>query len=971
VSTPQNRNCQLPSNAELPSPDTPNEGFCRAFRLACRGRGVRSKLAVVLLAVVAATSAHAATRYDPRLHFRTWRTPHFDIHAHQGEEALAARLSAIAEQVRGRLEPALGAPRGRVQVILVDQTDLANGWATPFPYDAIEITAVPPSPEELIGNTTDWLELAFTHEYTHILHLDRSRAFMNGVRHVFGRAPFVFSNTFLPIWQIEGLATYEESRQTGAGRIPAGDFRALVDAAARQHRFASIDRASGGLDDWPGGNAAYAYGAYFHQYLSDRYGPQRLDALADATAGRLPLFGAGAFRSVYGKPLGDLWREFETERVQQAATGGTTDSVARRLTHDGFVVDAPRVGADGRIYYRTSNADGFPALMALEGNAARRLAWRVLGDRTSVRGDWIVFDQLARVRSVALLSDLYALPRRGGSVVRLTNEARAAQPDLSPDGRRIACVVLRPGRRALALLDFDPAGPPRAPRVIVDDPASDFTGPRWSPDGTQIVAERRHDDAYELVLIDPATGGVRPIVSRHDARVVTPSWTADGSVVLFAAAPRDAVFNLFGIDVRSGVTLQITDSRTGATAPEVTPTGSIVYVGYSADGYDLYLLPAAGFHMAEPPPVADHEAARPVDASRPPPPVGTAEMAYAPLRTLPPTYWQPVAYTDAGETLVGAGTAMSDALGRHSYAASAAWSGARARPDWSVSYAYDRRRPTLFASYGDDTDPIQGGDQRTREVFAGALLPFRHVRWSQTLLAGFDAERDSAACTSQCRGETRDLRSVRGGWLFDGRRTFGYSISPEEGGVLELAVEGSRAGPGATAATGIVDARWFQRVLSRHTVLALRAAAAMSAGDARAQRIFSAAGPGASGPGFDFGRDSIGLLRGFDPEDVVGAHAAVVNADLRFPLRRVERGAGTWPIFVRSLHAAVFADAGNGWDAAFRAADLRTALGGELSSDTVLVYSFHLTIAGGAAWTHDPVAARDRASFFARFGYAF
>ena len=110
--------------------------------------------------------ARAADRYDPRLRFRTVRTAHFDIHAHQGEEALARRLAGIAERVRAKFEPVLGVPRGRVQVILVDQTDLSNGWATPAPYDAIEITAVPPSAESLIGNTDDWLELVFTHEYT-------------------------------------------------------------------------------------------------------------------------------------------------------------------------------------------------------------------------------------------------------------------------------------------------------------------------------------------------------------------------------------------------------------------------------------------------------------------------------------------------------------------------------------------------------------------------------------------------------------------------------------------------------------------------------------------------------------------------------------------------------------------------------------------------------------------------------------
>jgi hypothetical protein len=135
--------------------------------------------------------------------------------------------------------------------------------------------------------------------------------------------------------------------------------------------------------------------------------------------------------------------------------------------------------------------------------------------------------------------------------------------------------------------------------------------------------------------------------------------------------------------------------------------------------------------------------------------------------------------------------------------------------------------------------------------------------------------------------------------------------------------------------------------------------------------VFSAAGPGGAVPAFDFGRDTIGLLRGFDTEDVVGTRAAVVNVDLRVPLLRVQRGAGTLPVFVRALHGAAFVDAGNAWERTFRAADVRYATGGELSLDAVVLYSLRLTVAGGAAWTHDPVAGRDRAAAFARIGYAF
>jgi hemolysin activation/secretion protein len=240
-------------------------------------------------------------------------------------------------------------------------------------------------------------------------------------------------------------------------------------------------------------------------------------------------------------------------------------------------------------------------------------------------------------------------------------------------------------------------------------------------------------------------------------------------------------------------------------------------------------------------------------------------------------------------------------------------------------------------------------------------------------MGGFDASHDTAACSAPCRSARRDLRSARAGWSFDSRRVFARSVSAEEGVVVEAAVESSRKAFGSDADSGafVVDARAFQRVFSRHTVLALRLAGAGSTGDAAGQRVFSAAGSGAPSPSFDFGRDTIGLLRGFDPEDVIGTRAAVANVDLRVPLLRVQRGAGTLPIFLRSVHAAAFLDAGSAWQGRFRAADVRYAAGGELSLDAVGLYSLRFTLAGGVAWTHDPVAARDRVVPFARIGYAF
>jgi hypothetical protein len=528
---------------------------------------------------------------------------------------------------------------------------------------------------------------------------------------------------------------------------------------------------------------------------------------------------------------------------------------------------------------------------------------------------------------------------------------------------------------------FAPRGPRTVPRVLVDEPDADYAGPRWSPDGRRIVAERRRAGLYELVLVDPDTGAVTPLLARGDARLVTPSWTKDGAAVLFAADAGDEPFNIYAVDVRSGHVGRVTDSASGAQSPELMPDGSLVYVGYTPAGYDLFSLPPAMFR-ATPDASFDGSRLQAGDRVAAEEKIDADEMsglkagaAYSPLRTLVPTYWEPVIESDSGETLVGAATAMTDALGRHAYGVQAMWSGSRGRPDWSVSYAYDRWRPTVVLSYSDDTDPTRSGQVRSRELLAGMLLPFRRIRWSQTLMAGFDAETQTVTCAVACPllGARRDLRSIRGGWLYDSRRTFPYSISVEEGFAVEAAIDGSRRGLGSDgdATAAIFDARAFRRVGGTHAVLAVRLAAASGWGDAVARRVFSAAGPGPSAPSFDFGRDAIGLLRGFDPDDVVGPSAAVVNADLRVPLRRVQRGPGLWPVFVRSIHAAAFVDAGNVWNRAFRAADIRYAAGGEIATNVVIVHYVPLTIAGGVSWIHDPVARRDGAATFARLGYAF
>ena len=91
----------------------------------------------------------------------------------------------------------------------------------------------------------------------------------------------------------------------------------------------------------------------------------------------------------------------------------------------------------------------------------------------------------------------------------------------------------------------------------------------------------------------------------------------------------------------------------------------------------------------------------------------------------------------------------------------------------------------------------------------------------------------------------------------------------------------------------------------------------------------------------------------------------MVNVDYRLPLWRVGRGVGTIPVFLRTVHGAVFFDAGQAWSSGVRWDDARTSLGGELSADTVLGFALPLTFTGRrrrALRRHDRSVAASSAS---------
>ena len=79
-------------------------------------------------------------------------------------------------------------------------------------------------------------------------------------------------------------------------------------------------------------------------------------------------------------------------------------------------------------------------------------------------------------------------------------------------------------------------------------------------------------------------------------------------------------------------------------------------------------------------------------------------------------------------------------------------------------------------------------------------------------------------------------------------------------------------------------------------------------------------------------------LRGYPPNSFVGDTYQLFSAEYRAPLVWIERGYKTFPLYLRRLWGAAFADAGNAYQGTFRSGDLKYDVGAEMTLQFNLAY---------------------------------
>ncbi len=179
--------------------------------------------------------------------------------------------------------------------------------------------------------------------------------------------------------------------------------------------------------------------------------------------------------------------------------------------------------------------------------------------------------------------DVWVLEGAGSPRPLLRSTQNDRQPDLSPDGRRIAFCSDR-ASESLEVFVADADGSNAV--QLTDRLGREQCGPRWSPDGKRIAFDSMTEAGdLDVLVVDAAGGPARRLASSAHYESL-PSWSRDGRYVYFTS-DRSGRFEIWRVPADGGDAVQVTDQG-GVTSFESADGRTLLYVKDRVDRQPLF-----------------------------------------------------------------------------------------------------------------------------------------------------------------------------------------------------------------------------------------------------------------------------------------------------------------------------------------------------------------------------------------------
>ncbi len=917
---------------------------------------VFAAMATLVLSVLVGAPAHAQLA-DPWKDWLSADSAHFRVHYRAEHRPQAQRAIQAAERAYPKITSMLQwEPRSRTEIVLFNEFDQPNGFATPLPFNMIGVFLAPDDDGQLLDNSS-WLDLLLTHEFTHIVHLDKARGAPKVLQAIFGRVPWFFPNVFQPMWALEGLATYNESDPaTGRGRLRSALFEAQLRAQAGSG-FLSLNEINADGRSLPL-TKNYLYGAYFYDFLARRYGPDAIAKYVERYSGNFPFvprLHSGPYDAT-GKMMDALWDEFLVDLGQQVDQRTSSlrrhpQAAGQALTGSLFDITAIAALPSGAAIAVLDDGVRAPHLVRIASDGTQQKLRRVnRGARLSATAEGrVLVTQPDICKGYYLTYDVYRFDA-DQSLQQLTHCARLRRAVQA--GENIVAIQHDAG--LTRLLQLDAAG--RETRVLVPAvPDTDLIDLAASPDGQRVQYIAKREGDWRVLEITLAAPDAAPtLLARLNAPVHGLRHSAAGLEFIAAV---DGVYNVWRV---SGDTLQrLTHSHTSIVAHSGTlADGSSWLVGVANNGFEVRRMSegAVQQRIDAVSPAASAVASTAPGASTD---LGDATK-YEAWRSLYPRSWFPAVSVDRGLTAYGASTAGGDALGWHRYAALAQWETSQREGIGSLEYLFLGRhhvalsrnlsaRAWTGASGKEDVTVYERGTQ----LQWLSVQPFWRLERRLTLGVGAALDRnDRIDVTAGTTTRPRDERIAAALVEFDTSGGNWWSEGENRGQRSTLLYETYK--PFARSASNNYDGDLVRLDLRGYlgiwrSVLGVRHTEVRARGFTEPYQL-----GGALDPQLQLGtvlNSRRIALRGYDADEpsLVGTDARVTSIEWRAPLADVDRHGMAPPFGLNRLSATVFFDIGGAWTTGNRPAQYKRGAGVELIGEIKLLYALGLQLRGGVA----------------------
>ena len=912
------------------------------------------RILLTLVTIVVLSPAQAAPGPDPSRDWHSADSAHFRVNYATPQRAQAERVADIAERVYTHLSKQLQwEPDGKIEIIVLDEFDIANGFSTPLPFNETAIFLTPPNDGELLDNSI-WLELLLTHELTHTIHLDKVRGAPSVLRHIFGRNPLLFPNLWQPTWAIEGVATYNESTpEIGQGRLHGPMFEAWL-RIEHERGFKSLTEINADGRALPT-SKEYLYGVYFYDFLARKYGPEAIYKYINNFSNNIvPRVHTNPVETT-GKHMDALWAEFLADLTDQVTRREARLKVTPRA--DGnvilpakFEIDSLAPASDG-VLAVVNDGRLQPRLMHIDAQGkVRQLAKVNSGAHIDVRPDGkVLIAQPDVCHNYNYYYDLYTLSA-SGHLQRMTSCGRYRRAVWL--GEQIAALRMSGGFSTLSILEQHGSDWRESSTLYRTPDQVEAIDLAASPDGKRIALAIKQANAWQVLEFDTA-GGAPRVLFNHDAAVLGLRYARGGDALEFIAA-KDGAYDLWRHTPGATELTRLSHTYTAVLSHSgIQQDGSVVLGVLAAGGTELRRMQTTSPLMQEKLLSAQTTV---LQGDSPPATYKLGEPGnYHALYSMYPRTWLPSAFIDRGLSAFGASTYGSDAMGWHNYTANLMWETSQHEALGYLNYDYlgehfiNFKRDLWARQWtGSGNNATTTLYERTTDAQWASMLPWLRIERRLYFGIGAAMQRTDRVQIPGLTTRTQDERVGAAFLRYDTRNTNWYADGVNRGNLTTLLYESYH--PFSSFYNGYINRLDTHGYLPLgETVLSGRWT------EVRAHDITEQFQLGGSS---DYDLTQVPMLnqRNLPLRGYIGSEAAlrgqnVRNASIewRAPIADIDKHGMSPPVGINRLSASMFLDAASVWDNGSAHSKYYRGAGIELLTEFKVYYRIPIPLRMGVA----------------------